>query len=52
MEAKVGPTKIAAVEYLHADAGHRTFDFLQITIDNGPGRLVGVQRIVRGKGEP
>jgi L-alanine-DL-glutamate epimerase-like enolase superfamily enzyme len=30
--------KIAAVESLHADAGHRNFDFLKITTDDG---LVG-----------
>jgi L-alanine-DL-glutamate epimerase-like enolase superfamily enzyme len=30
--------KIAAVECLHADAGHRNFDFLKITTDDG---LVG-----------
>jgi L-alanine-DL-glutamate epimerase-like enolase superfamily enzyme len=30
--------KIAAVESLHADAGHRSFDFLKITTDGG---LVG-----------
>jgi galactonate dehydratase len=30
--------KIATVESLHADAGHRNFDFLKITTDDG---LVG-----------
>jgi galactonate dehydratase len=30
--------KIARVEHLHADAGHRTFDFLKLTTDDG---LVG-----------
>jgi galactonate dehydratase len=30
--------KIAAIECLHADAGHRNFDFLKITTDDG---LVG-----------
>src|SRR5436190_19146132 len=30
--------KIASVESLHADAGHRNFDFLKITADDG---LVG-----------
>ena len=27
--------KIAKVESLHADAGHRNFDFLKITTDDG-----------------
>ena len=35
--------KIAAIECLHADAGHRNFDFLKIIDRRRAGGVVGVQ---------
>ena len=42
--------RIAALECLHADAGHRNFDFLKVTTDDGLDRLERVQRILRRQG--